>query len=125
MERNDDIPPHSTREVESELLGQFVVGLTDFEDRTMCTACASHALITAQLNHELICKICLNLMIDPVIIDSGQSYCKHCIESRFQEGAKICPITKKSVSNQFFSNLALQNVISWSAPYPWQFWRVS
>lgn len=48
---------------------------------------------------ELRCPISLQLMYDPVIIDSGQTYERICIERWFSDGHKICPKTQLKLSH--------------------------
>ncbi|KAG7012740.1 U-box domain-containing protein 45, partial [Cucurbita argyrosperma subsp. argyrosperma] len=48
---------------------------------------------------ELRCPISLQLMYDPVIIDSGQTYERICIEKWFSDGHKICPKTQYWLSH--------------------------
>jgi hypothetical protein len=59
----------------------------------------------APLTQEIICKICKKVMDDPVLIDSGYTYCRQCIS-----GCTICP------QRNLVDNLALKGVIAWSAP---------
>ncbi|KAJ3678151.1 hypothetical protein LUZ60_001954 [Juncus effusus] len=48
---------------------------------------------------ELRCPISLQLMFDPVIISSGQTYEKVCIEKWFNEGRKTCPKTQQELEH--------------------------
>ncbi|CAK9325631.1 unnamed protein product [Citrullus colocynthis] len=48
---------------------------------------------------ELRCPISLQLMYDPVIIDSGQTYERICIEKWFSDGHKTCPKTQQKLSH--------------------------
>lgn len=48
---------------------------------------------------ELRCPISLQLMYDPVIIDSGQTYERICIEKWFSDGHKTCPKTQQRLSH--------------------------
>jgi late competence protein required for DNA uptake (superfamily II DNA/RNA helicase) len=59
---------------------------------------------------EIICKICKKVMDDPVLIDSGYTYCRQCIS-----GHDICPQRNVHFYN-LVDNLALKGVIAWSAP---------
>jgi hypothetical protein len=61
----------------------------------------------APLPQEIICKICKKVMDDPVLIDSGYTYCRRCIS-----GSTICQQHNVNVVD----NLALKGVIAWSAP---------
>lgn len=48
---------------------------------------------------ELRCPISLQLMYDPVIISSGQTYERICIEKWFSDGHKTCPKTQQKLSH--------------------------
>lgn len=50
------------------------------------------------LPEEFRCPISLKLMSDPVIISSGQTYERVCIEKWFSEGHDMCPKTKQKLS---------------------------
>ncbi|KAJ8475576.1 hypothetical protein OPV22_019303 [Ensete ventricosum] len=48
---------------------------------------------------EFICPISLQLMFDPVIISSGQTYERFCIEKWFNDGHSTCPKTQQQLSH--------------------------
>ncbi|KAK8948276.1 U-box domain-containing protein 45 [Platanthera guangdongensis] len=48
---------------------------------------------------ELRCAISLQLMYDPVIISSGQTYERACIEKWFNDGHHTCPKTQQQLSH--------------------------
>uniref|UniRef100_A0A1D1Y1L2 RING-type E3 ubiquitin transferase n=1 Tax=Anthurium amnicola TaxID=1678845 RepID=A0A1D1Y1L2_9ARAE len=48
---------------------------------------------------ELRCPISLQLMYDPVIISSGQTYERACIEKWFNDGHSTCPKTQQQLSH--------------------------
>ncbi|KAL5227591.1 hypothetical protein ABZP36_015856 [Zizania latifolia] len=48
---------------------------------------------------ELKCPISLQLMYDPVIISSGQTYERVCIEKWFNDGHSTCPKTQQQLSH--------------------------
>ncbi|KAI6692159.1 hypothetical protein NL676_019869 [Syzygium grande] len=48
---------------------------------------------------ELRCPISLQLMYDPVIISSGQTYERICIEKWFSDGHNTCPKTQQKLSH--------------------------
>ncbi|KAJ4974022.1 hypothetical protein NE237_007196 [Protea cynaroides] len=48
---------------------------------------------------ELRCPISLQLMSDPVIISSGQTYERICIEKWFSDGHRTCPKTQQQLSH--------------------------
>ncbi|URE31405.1 U-box domain-containing protein [Musa troglodytarum] len=48
---------------------------------------------------EFICPISLQLMFDPVIVSSGQTYERLCIEKWFNDGHSTCPKTQQQLSH--------------------------
>lgn len=48
---------------------------------------------------ELRCPISLQLMYDPVIIESGQTYERICIEKWFSDGHNTCPKTQQTLAH--------------------------
>ncbi|KAG6522625.1 U-box domain-containing protein 45-like [Zingiber officinale] len=48
---------------------------------------------------EFICPISLQLMFDPAIISSGQTYERICIEKWFNDGHSTCPKTQQQLSH--------------------------
>ncbi|KAL2903628.1 U-box domain-containing protein 6 [Bienertia sinuspersici] len=64
---------------------------------------------------ELRCPISLQLMYDPVIIASGQTYEKICIEKWFNDGHNTCPKTQQQLSHRCLTpNYCVKGLIaSW------------
>ncbi|KAJ7945532.1 RING-type E3 ubiquitin transferase [Quillaja saponaria] len=64
---------------------------------------------------ELRCPISLQLMYDPVIIDSGQTYERICIEKWFSDGHSTCPKTQQNLSHLCLtSNICCKGLVaSW------------
>lgn len=64
---------------------------------------------------ELRCSISLQLMYDPVIISSGQTYERVCIEKWFNDGHHTCPKTQQQLSHLFLTpNYCVKGLIgSW------------
>ncbi|XP_043940833.1 nuclear factor 7, brain-like, partial [Protopterus annectens] len=53
---------------------------------------ASSHLQSADFMEELICSVCLELFIQPVILECGHNYCKTCIDNVWEsEGTPKCP----------------------------------
>ncbi|CAL9090619.1 unnamed protein product [Musa acuminata var. zebrina] len=48
---------------------------------------------------EFMCPISLQLMFDPVIVSSGQTYERLCIEKWFNDGHSTCPKTQQQLSH--------------------------
>ncbi|GMH27682.1 hypothetical protein Nepgr_029525 [Nepenthes gracilis] len=64
---------------------------------------------------ELRCPISLQLMYDPVIIASGQTYERVCIEKWFNDGHNTCPKTQQQLAHIFLTpNYCVKGLIaSW------------
>ncbi|XP_010682824.2 U-box domain-containing protein 45 [Beta vulgaris subsp. vulgaris] len=64
---------------------------------------------------ELRCPISLQLMYDPVIIASGQTYERICIEKWFNDGHNTCPKTQQQLSHRCLTpNYCVKGLIaSW------------
>ncbi|XP_051116187.1 U-box domain-containing protein 45-like isoform X2 [Andrographis paniculata] len=64
---------------------------------------------------ELRCPISLQLMYDPVIIASGQTYERVCIEKWFGDGHSTCPKTQQQLPHRFLTtNFCVKGLVaSW------------
>ncbi|WOL04145.1 hypothetical protein Cni_G12866 [Canna indica] len=64
---------------------------------------------------ELRCPISLQLMYDPVIITSGQTYERVCIEKWFSDGHSTCPKTRQQLSHLSLTpNYCIKGlIVSW------------
>ncbi|KAL2559926.1 U-box domain-containing protein 45 [Forsythia ovata] len=64
---------------------------------------------------ELRCPLSLQLMYDPVIIASGQTYERICIEKWFSDGHNTCPKTQQQLPHLFLTpNYCVKGlVVSW------------
>ncbi|CAN8277027.1 unnamed protein product [Cochlearia groenlandica] len=64
------------------------------------------------LPDEFLCPITLEVMLDPVIIATGQTYEKESIEKWFDAGHKTCPKTRQELDHLSLApNFALKNII--------------
>ncbi|XP_024020108.1 U-box domain-containing protein 15 [Morus notabilis] len=66
--------------------------------------------------HEFLCPITLEIMTDPVIVASGQSYERESIQKWFDSNHKTCPKSRQTLSHLLLApNYALKNLIlQWS-----------
>ncbi|CAH1418235.1 unnamed protein product [Lactuca virosa] len=63
--------------------------------------------------NEFLCPISLQLMQDPVIIASGQTFDRTSIETWMHAGNEFCPTTKQILTNQtLIPNFALRSLIT-------------
>ncbi|CAK8542397.1 unnamed protein product [Lathyrus sativus] len=63
--------------------------------------------------HEFLCPITLEIMTDPVIVASGQTYERESIEKWFKSNHNTCPKTRQPLEHlQLAPNCALKNLIS-------------
>ncbi|KAF4382134.1 hypothetical protein G4B88_009424 [Cannabis sativa] len=62
--------------------------------------------------HEFLCPITLEIMTDPVIVASGQSYDRESIQKWFDSNHRTCPKTRQTLSHlELAPNYALKNII--------------
>lgn len=111
IKENAEYMLHAEQNVDNELLEQLLLSLAVIQERT-----ADESIILAEVKCKLKCALCECLMICPVIVDSGLSFCKPCIEEWFKCGYSTCPVTKTEISKSFRINVVLQKVISWYFP---------
>ncbi|XP_073013764.1 U-box domain-containing protein 7-like [Typha latifolia] len=67
-----------------------------------CFSFKQNELLSANISippEEFRCPISLHLMFDPVIISSGQTYERVCIEKWFSDGHRTCPKTQQQLSH--------------------------
>ena len=57
------------------------------------------------------CKLSSNLLIDPVVVESGISYEREEILKYIKDKEKLDPITKTKISSNFIPNLAIKESI--------------
>ncbi len=58
------------------------------------------------------CPIAMDLMTDPVMVDTGHTYDRICIERWLQQGNRTCPVTGMRLRHlELVSNHALRNAI--------------
>ncbi|CAI5977761.1 unnamed protein product [Closterium sp. NIES-65] len=71
----------------------------------------------ANVPEEFLCPLSLEIMRDPVIIASGQTYDRAYIERWFSEGRSSCPKTRQCIEHtNFCPNFALRSMIAdWCA----------
>lgn len=74
----------------------FSSELSCFEVHRKGSSCLGNANIPPE---EFRCPISLQLMSDPVIISSGQTYERICIEKWFEEGHNTCPKTQQKLAH--------------------------
>ena len=85
------------------------------------SSCLRHLFVPPE---EFRCPISLQLMSDPVIISSGQTYERACIEKWFKEGHDTCPKTQQTLAHlQITPNYCVKGlIVSWcerqSIPLP-------
>ncbi|XP_006871288.1 PREDICTED: tripartite motif-containing protein 43-like [Chrysochloris asiatica] len=62
---------------------------------------------------ELTCFVCLNYLTDPITIDCGHSFCRHCLNLIWEKGTTAhCPICKeKTVQTELKTNILVKNLV--------------
>ncbi|KAL5713832.1 U-box domain-containing protein 15 [Ranunculus cassubicifolius] len=62
--------------------------------------------------HEFLCPITLEIMTDPVIVASGQTYERESIQKWFESNHRTCPKTRETLAHMSLApNYALKNLI--------------
>ncbi|KAG6553642.1 hypothetical protein Mapa_004556 [Marchantia paleacea] len=63
---------------------------------------------------EFLCSICYEMMEDPVVCESGHTFCRGCITKWYTDapGNDTCPLNRTKVANKsVFENIALRTLI--------------
>ncbi|XP_024400873.1 uncharacterized protein [Physcomitrium patens] len=98
--------PRQMQKIDSELLEQLILFMTEAETITSTSDCLF------DIKSKLECGLCKRLMLRPVVIDSGVSFCKGCIEEYLKCEKTICPVTGRPVSRRFVVSVTLQDLIT-------------
>ena len=63
------------------------------------------------------CPVSMELMMDPVMVSTGHTYDRHCIQRWLEQGHKTCPVTGARLRhNELIPNFALRSAIQeWAA----------
>lgn len=63
------------------------------------------------------CPVSMELMVDPVMVATGHTYDRHCIQRWLEQGHKTCPVTGARLRhNELIPNFALRSAIQeWAA----------
>ncbi|CAN1315534.1 U-box domain-containing protein 15 [Linum perenne] len=90
-----------------------IVGLEESCDLHNCQATKSLAKSPSLIiPHEFLCPITLEIMVDPVIIASGQTYERESIQKWLDANHMTCPKTRQTLDNPSIApNYALKNII--------------
>lgn len=71
-----------------------------------CDTCSK----TIRSIQDLECPICKQQFTEPVVISSGITYCKLCIERALGTDMK-CPVSRQVVSRHVYMNIAVANIL--------------
>ncbi|KAK7243306.1 hypothetical protein RIF29_38099 [Crotalaria pallida] len=72
-----------------------------------------HKCTSLVIPHEFLCPITLEIMTDPVIVASGQTYERESIEKWFKSNHNTCPKTREPLAHLSLApNYALRNLIA-------------
>ncbi|KAM3136167.1 hypothetical protein pb186bvf_011789 [Paramecium bursaria] len=75
-----------------------------------------------EIPHYFICKITLDIMENPVTVESGHSYEKDVLIEHLQKNGPIDPATREPISGQFYTNHNLKQGIEYFLlNNPWAF----
>ena len=68
------------------------------------------------------CKITFELMEDPVVTDSGQTYERTAIEQHIERNGKTDPLTRKPISGNLYPCVSIKKAIDdFLERNPWAF----
>ncbi|GAA0150207.1 ubiquitin-protein ligase [Lithospermum erythrorhizon] len=98
-----------------ELLGKFkqIAGMDDTDEVDGAKQAQTFEKCQSFLiPHEFLCPITLEIMTDPVIVATGQTYERESIQKWFNSGHHTCPKTGQTMSHLTLApNFALHNLI--------------
>lgn len=61
---------------------------------------------------SFVCPVSMELMVDPVIVATGHTYDRVCIERWLQQGNRTCPVTGVKLRHlELTPNFALRNAV--------------
>ncbi|KAF2324782.1 hypothetical protein GH714_016773 [Hevea brasiliensis] len=91
-----------------EIIGMEITDVLD--NRSMSKTLEKCASLV--IPHEFLCPITLEIMTDPVIIASGQTYERESIQKWFNSNHRTCPKTRETLAHLSVApNYALRNLI--------------
>ena len=68
--------------------------------------------MTAQVPNSYCCPISMEIMVEPVIVATGHTYDKECIQMWLSQGNRTCPATGQKLRHlELVPNFALRNAI--------------
>ncbi|XP_024545819.1 uncharacterized protein LOC9648969 isoform X1 [Selaginella moellendorffii] len=98
----------SKQRIEEKLLEQIIFCIDELEVNGKVLE-----VDAAGIPGEFLCSVCHDLMKRPVLLTSGHSYCRHCIERCFGNGPAVCPNSRALVQpDLLIDNIALRNAIA-------------
>ncbi|CAH8346975.1 unnamed protein product [Eruca vesicaria subsp. sativa] len=97
LERQKEIAEQSENNAEVEFLDQLIVIVNRMHERLLLikqTQTSSVAILA-----DFFCPLSLEVMTDPVIVSSGQTYEKAFIKRWIDLGLKVCPKTRQTLTH--------------------------
>nr|GLL30484.1 U-box domain-containing protein 15 [Ipomoea trifida] len=119
-DKKGQIKPEAMQQI-IDLLNKFkrAAGLPEepeFQDSDFVMTKSQEKAASIVIPNEFLCPITLEIMSDPVIISTGQTYERESIQRWFDSNHKTCPKTGQALANLLLApNIALKNLIQqWS-----------
>nr|GMD10931.1 U-box domain-containing protein 15 [Ipomoea batatas] len=119
-DKKGQIKPEAMQQI-IDLLNKFkrAAGLPEepeFQDSDFVMTKSQEKAASVVIPNEFLCPITLEIMSDPVIISTGQTYERESIQRWFDSNHKTCPKTGQALANLLLApNIALKNLIQqWS-----------
>ena len=72
---------------------------------------ASNESVEFNIPEYLTCRITLELMEDPVVTDSGQTYERDAIEAHIQKNGKTDPFTRQPIKGPLYPNVSVKKAV--------------
>ncbi|EEE68281.1 uncharacterized protein [Oryza sativa Japonica Group] len=64
-----------------------------------------------EIPQNLVCPLCGNVMVDPVMIATGKTMDRHCVRAWFDKHGHICPVTCQPVSSTVLRNERIRGYV--------------
>uniref|UniRef100_A0A0E0QG04 U-box domain-containing protein n=1 Tax=Oryza rufipogon TaxID=4529 RepID=A0A0E0QG04_ORYRU len=92
----------------AEILGDADKSIESF---VHCDRKAKGKLEGFEIPQNLVCPLCGNVMVDPVMIATGKTMDRHCVRAWFDKHGHICPVTCQPVSSTVLRNERIRGYV--------------
>ena len=67
--------------------------------------------LDAKVSDDVICGVCLEILIDPCTLECGHTFCKRCVENIIHQSSIRCPSCRKGILRYPSVNIQFRDVI--------------